>query len=366
MRSFLQLFYHNGFDDCSNANDLAVFELEKDVKLSTAIPICMPKRNTTIPYLLMSIGSGISRPPEQDEDVLKIPSFGNQLMFNYFLKTSNKRIYTTLPPGKDYGYSISAFNEVWNPCERPDVFTASTDVRRYLDWICDKTGVCSTKVAEDDPDTDYCNNDKDIKSSASSFHLCIVLLYLLLGPNCRTCTHQGDGWIVFVFLLHMLVLSIFTFVGVWESLPDDAFRAEIYGENPNIEAKAFIGVSLGHSHKLPVFLAAYDLAVTLLVFLVVVFCSIRIQSALMQTSCPTVFLFIPSCVTQAVFIGRIDTNPLVTDCIGFLYSLYPLSNSLVTMFSIADYRRCLLSLVRRWKCTQIQPTPLAPGRILAV
>lgn len=121
MRSFLQLFYHNGFDDCSNANDLAVFELEKDVKLSTAIPICMPKRNTTIPYLLMSIGSGISRrrreysaycsleqvhltipfsAPEQDEDVLKIPSFGNQLMFNYFLKTSNKRIYTTLPPGK--------------------------------------------------------------------------------------------------------------------------------------------------------------------------------------------------------------------------------------------------------------------------
>lgn len=211
----IQLFYHNGFDDCSNANDLAVFELEKDVKLSTAIPICMPKRNTTIPYLLMSIGSGISRPPEQDEDVLKIPSFGNQLMFNYFLKTSNKRIYTTLPPGKgvcmgdsggplfetlepnrsvlvgitsfddtceyNYGYSISAFNEVWNPCERPDVFTASTDVRRYLDWICDKTGVCSTKVAEDDPDTDYCNNDKDIKSSASSFHLCIVLLYLLLG-----------------------------------------------------------------------------------------------------------------------------------------------------------------------------------------
>lgn len=74
-----------------------------------------------------------------------------------------------------------------------------------------------------------------------------------------------------------------------------------------------------------------------------------------QTSCPTMFFYIPSCVALAIFIGRVDTNPLVTDCIGLLYSWYPLSNSLVTMFSITDYRRCLLSLFGPREGTQVIP-----------
>uniref|UniRef100_A0A183FVP0 Secreted protein n=1 Tax=Heligmosomoides polygyrus TaxID=6339 RepID=A0A183FVP0_HELPZ len=51
-----------------------------------------------------------------------------------------------------------------------------------------------------------------------------------------------------------------------------------------------------------------------------------------------------SVVIYVTFLGNFDSIPLVTDCIGVLLSLYPLLNSIVTVFSIADYRIYLISL----------------------
>ncbi|VDP08247.1 unnamed protein product [Heligmosomoides polygyrus] len=57
------------------------------------------------------------------------------------------------------------------------------------------------------------------------------------------------------------------------------------------------------------------------------------------------FLYFPVCVNYMLLFGRIVTVPLVTDCLGFLVFFNPI----VTMLSISDYRRYLLSLLRQNK-----------------
>ncbi|KAK6028735.1 hypothetical protein OSTOST_05177, partial [Ostertagia ostertagi] len=93
------VYFHEDFDECSGHNDIAIFEHSEDIPSFIATPICLPPKNIKISTLLKAAGAG--------------------LMGHY--KTTME---DAGEPDREYAY---------------DFFT---DVREYVDWICEKTGIC--------------------------------------------------------------------------------------------------------------------------------------------------------------------------------------------------------------------------------
>lgn len=56
--------------------------------------------------------------------------------------------------------------------------------------------------------------------------------------------YTSRKWIAFIIVINIVILGNFILLGFLGSIPDDAFRAEIYAGNADIDAKPFIGVSL--------------------------------------------------------------------------------------------------------------------------
>ncbi|VDP00399.1 unnamed protein product [Heligmosomoides polygyrus] len=171
-------------------------------------------------------------------------------------------------------------------------------------------------------------------------------------------------WILILCTVNALLLS-YACLTVIMSLPSEALKTQVYTENAGLEARAFVGVpSMRSAKEISIFLAVNFIPV-LSSSLTVFFCAVRIHLTLKQsaasptvkrhqreifrvllflTTCPTIFVYTPSIVIYVMVLGNFDSIPLLTDCIGVLLSLHPLFNSIVTMFSIADYRRYLISL----------------------
>ncbi|VDO85975.1 unnamed protein product [Heligmosomoides polygyrus] len=183
--------------------------------------------------------------------------------------------------------------------------------------------------------------------------------------------YTSRRWVLLIWALNGIFLLNCVFLLIATSLPNDAFRAQIYADFSNLQMNAFIGVSLVHSiDERTAFLAADIVVAMLFVSCTGSFCAVRIHSTLkqggisahvrrlqrqmfrvliFQTASPAMFLYFPVCVNYLLLFGRIVTVPLVTDCLGFLVSLYSFFNPIVTMLSISDYRRYLLSLLRQNK-----------------
>ncbi|KAK5968016.1 Peptidase S1 domain-containing protein [Trichostrongylus colubriformis] len=151
----------NDSDECTGMNDIAILELEKDVPISVAIPICLPRANTLLAWNLNAAGSGASAPfdlaSSRPYQVVKV---------RLVATSKNKTIITTAPKGVGicdgdsggplfqtdrYGRStIVGVMSIGNTCyenyrkrkTRAIPLDEFTDVRQNLDWICNITGIC--------------------------------------------------------------------------------------------------------------------------------------------------------------------------------------------------------------------------------
>ncbi|VDO85977.1 unnamed protein product [Heligmosomoides polygyrus] len=171
--------------------------------------------------------------------------------------------------------------------------------------------------------------------------------------------YSSRRWILLIWVLNVLLLSNCAFLLVMTSIPKEIFRRQVYGDLTSLDGNAFIGISLEHrANELSGFLVADSAMIMLLLSITGIFCA---------TVCPTLFLYFPSCVIYAILFGNLRHGPLVTDFLGILTSLYSLFNPLVTMFSISDYRRYVLSLLRcrkvghlRRECENARATGRSP------
>lgn len=141
-------------------------------------------------------------------------------------------------------------------------------------------------------------------------------------------------WILIICTANAFLLLNSAILLFMTAIPSEEFRTQIYSELAGMDAKAFTGVSLVHNNdKISLTLAFIPL---MLCLLVTFFCAIRIhvtvkQTAissnvrriqrqmyrvlLFQTTCPMMFVYVPSIVVYVILFGNIDTVPLVTDCI---------------------------------------------------
>ncbi|WKX95585.1 hypothetical protein Q1695_012220 [Nippostrongylus brasiliensis] len=245
----LKIQIHEGFNECSKENDLVIIELAKNVPRSTAIPICMPDKTTKLHKKLRSAGSGLVTPNEVDEDE---ETDGYQVVDIDFKETSQNWIVTSARHGVgicggdsggplfqvDKGTStLVGIMSFGNTCEDnfddgsedetdPESSTASRtessaesespddeedeepldnfiDVRKYLPWICKKTGVCpienNNKKKKQEPreaaqqsPTQFEKNSAELeknprrlrKNSAEYRHtLCTISILVQVGRN---------------------------------------------------------------------------------------------------------------------------------------------------------------------------------------
>ncbi|VDO60176.1 unnamed protein product [Heligmosomoides polygyrus] len=124
-----QVHFREDFGDCSGDNDLALLELRDDISDQVATPICMPTRATKLSRILQVAGAGMTA--DYNESV---------------------------PPG-----------ESWNPCDsyNKNITDFSTDVRVFLNWICDKSGICpeendnKVELYEKEHSIDFCGEAQE-------------------------------------------------------------------------------------------------------------------------------------------------------------------------------------------------------------
>ncbi|KAK5978804.1 Trypsin [Trichostrongylus colubriformis] len=151
-----KIYVYEGFNECSGSDDLALLELAAHVPESWATPICMPEKGLQVSRHLKAAGSGRIGPGEE------YPSIGNQVLDVTFVGSIKRTLAVISPPGTglcsgDSGgplfqsrrkdkITVVGLLSAGNSCEQNyrlrQGFDLFTDVRQYLDWICEKSGVC--------------------------------------------------------------------------------------------------------------------------------------------------------------------------------------------------------------------------------
>ncbi|XGW31412.1 hypothetical protein V3C99_009964, partial [Haemonchus contortus] len=157
----------------------------------------------------------------------------------------------------------------------------------------------------------------------------------------------------------------------------------------DIGSAAFIGFSLKNNLNTIDLLLLVDLVTTVvLMVLVNVYCAKEIVSflrnassqsknfmanqrhmfilLLLQTSCPLVFLQIPWFFSVILLFCGISTNSFTTGIISISISLYPISNPIVIMAFMKDYRNCILTNLRLRKPSQRMAERLVHRNVLVV
>ncbi|VDL72884.1 unnamed protein product [Nippostrongylus brasiliensis] len=151
-----------GYNECSNKNDLAVLEMSSDLPRKHLAPICMPTQWEKLSRVLQVAGSGNTIPEKWG---YKTDGYN---VVNTILKSEgNGEIETKTPKdaavcGGDSGgplfqrniYSkqtlVGIFSSGDNCTEHGSVDSEiHTDVRKFLPWICNVTGVCYTLYDEE-------------------------------------------------------------------------------------------------------------------------------------------------------------------------------------------------------------------------
>ncbi|KJH51852.1 trypsin [Dictyocaulus viviparus] len=155
---------HPNYDSCNLYRDIAIAEISENVH-SDGVPICMPDVDEEIPSHLVAVGYGFN-PNDKYRRLLhavdlafyKLDSYHDQL----HTLTSGKSICRGDSGGpliKTNGtrYTlIGITSSNGQTCEGPEVpqgylyvvfltigrLNTFEDVRKYLDWICEITGVC--------------------------------------------------------------------------------------------------------------------------------------------------------------------------------------------------------------------------------
>ncbi|KAK6044480.1 hypothetical protein COOONC_18015, partial [Cooperia oncophora] len=173
-----QVYYHESYT-CGHEHDIAILELGENVLESEATPICLPKENEEIYHNLKAIGAGLTGRKHCGTLTLKYPRIsanisadeksnppdGQQLIHVTFSESRNNVIIVKTAPRGDSGGPLFQTNDEkrnvlmgvmseGTSCEEhyeklkskysfDDTYDKFTDVRQYLYWICDKTGVCA-------------------------------------------------------------------------------------------------------------------------------------------------------------------------------------------------------------------------------
>ncbi|RCN40272.1 trypsin [Ancylostoma caninum] len=126
---------HPEFATCfSAANDIAVIELDEDVNSEEASPICMPEEDDMLRYgTVTSIGYGYdarNRPDKAEPGLQEVNLTITQYVRGKFVAR---------------GYEKAICQIISDEKMPPAHFT---DVRLYLRWICDITGVCPLRTTK--------------------------------------------------------------------------------------------------------------------------------------------------------------------------------------------------------------------------
>lgn len=147
----------NGFH-----GDIAVIELDRDIAKSQGLPVCMPERNESLGTHLTAVGYGWN--PYEDNPIDDKPFYrlrAVELKLSHIVVNESEIVTLnrdqSICTGDSGGPLIQINKELKDVVvgissksygckdryrELPSVFT---DVRKKLDWICDRTGVCSTE-----------------------------------------------------------------------------------------------------------------------------------------------------------------------------------------------------------------------------
>ncbi|PIO67438.1 hypothetical protein TELCIR_10813 [Teladorsagia circumcincta] len=178
----MSVYYHEDFNECTAYNDIAIFERSEDVPDSTATPICLPPKNLKISKLLKAAGAGFTGP--DDEEPTHQPKGYQVIEALVMVKRRERRLVVMTPLGTglcgrkpaymsiaaaqgDSGGPLFQYNRESRITQigitSTDYnFTSSdakslgrtgshdhfTDIREYVDWICEKTGVCPPEIKE--------------------------------------------------------------------------------------------------------------------------------------------------------------------------------------------------------------------------
>ncbi|KHJ92575.1 trypsin [Oesophagostomum dentatum] len=146
------------YETCWHTNDIAIVELGKDVDESDGIPICMPNENERLSETLLAVGYGhdLSAATNQDKPGLQLAEFhryNDQLEASQIISVDSVQSLCKGDSGgplfhkKDGRYTLLGIASHITPnCSDPAVERQAhhTDVRKFLGWICEKTGVCPT------------------------------------------------------------------------------------------------------------------------------------------------------------------------------------------------------------------------------
>ncbi|KAK6033969.1 trypsin [Cooperia oncophora] len=161
----VKVYYHENYIS-DEREDIAILELGENIPKAKAIPICLPKENEEIYHNLKAIGAGATGP----NGTLNPPD-GQQIVDVTFSQLENSVIFVKTAPkvgicnGDSGGPLFQTNSENRNvqmgvmsrgdSCEKhykksrssrhykDDAVDEFTDVRQYVDWICEKTGVCN-------------------------------------------------------------------------------------------------------------------------------------------------------------------------------------------------------------------------------
>ncbi|WKY04853.1 hypothetical protein Q1695_005674 [Nippostrongylus brasiliensis] len=154
--------YHEHYDPCLRKDDLAVIELYDDIPTNEASSVCMPAENEKLVLTLTAVGYGADPTMHSSE----------RKLFNWLQAVDLSLVYESIPRkiirtrtykrSLCYGDSggplikedldgrhtlVGIATSIRPECNvSPDAVSARDnffiDVRSYLPWICEQTGVC--------------------------------------------------------------------------------------------------------------------------------------------------------------------------------------------------------------------------------
>ncbi|XGW30744.1 hypothetical protein V3C99_009589 [Haemonchus contortus] len=161
LRKAKDIIHHEKYDPCTRENDIAVIELDENVRREEGTPVCMPEPYEPLDPTLTAIGFGTDpaspRPPTlfnylQAVDLsLKEVSYARKMIRT---KTPRRSVCTGDSGGplvrinsRGKHVLVGITSSMKPHCDVPlervyerDSYFA--DVRAYIGWICEKTGVC--------------------------------------------------------------------------------------------------------------------------------------------------------------------------------------------------------------------------------
>ncbi|KAK6044826.1 hypothetical protein COOONC_17669 [Cooperia oncophora] len=144
----VNIYYNEQFERCSGENDIAVIELSENVPETEATPICLPETEQVVDDNLKAIGAGNTGP---NKDYIPHEPDGQQLVDVKLRETRDTLIVVETPPTVGIcnrwrvmsgGLSCEEhyINSLIDYYVEDGVEDNFTDVRQYLDWICENTG----------------------------------------------------------------------------------------------------------------------------------------------------------------------------------------------------------------------------------